>query len=415
MINLLRKITPEFVLKAYHYVIAIVADMVYGHPSGKLIVIGVTGTKGKSTTSNFICEVLNKAGKKCALMTTANFRIGDKEWLNPYKQTMLGRFKTHQFLKRAVEEGCEYAVVETSSEGMVQYRHIGIEYNIGVFTGLSKEHIEAHGSFENYKEAKKVLFKVIEKNKGKIVANGDDEYSKEFLDFNVEEKLTFGLESGDLRGEDIQMNKKGMNFKVSGVDFQVNLLGDFNVLNTMAALATVKLCGVGLEESAKVLKEYYPKIGRMEFINEGQDFTVVVDYAYEPKGYEKVYKLLYGLKGEGRLIGVLGSCGGGRDRDRRPVIGRLASKYLDIGIVTNEDPYDDDPEEIVDQIMAGGDKEKLQKVMDRGDAIKKALELAQAGDMVVITGKGCEQAIAVENRKKIPWDDRKVAREILCE
>jgi UDP-N-acetylmuramoyl-L-alanyl-D-glutamate--2,6-diaminopimelate ligase len=421
MLNYLRKITPKFVLKIYHYGLARLAEIVYGYPSKKMFVIGVTGTKGKTTTSNFICEILNKAGKKCALLTTANLRIGDKEWLNIHKQTMLGRFKTHRFLKEALKEGCKYAVVETSSEGILQYRHIGIDYKLGVFTGLSPEHLEAHGSFENYKNTKKKMFQKVAENLGTVVVNGDNSYGSEFLRLGKDRKITYGVvnKGVDFWGEGLRFERETTKFRYQGIDFVINLLGGFNAVNALGAIAVATDLGVEPQRSAEILKKYAPKIGRMEFIKVGQNFSAIVDYAHEPKGYQEVYSLLRTLKGEARLIGVLGSAGGGRDKSRRGEIGKLAAEYLDLAVVTNEDPYDEDPEVIVNAIVESAKAQgmvlgkNLLKIMDRREAIGKALNEARNKDMVIITGKGAEQYIMLKNGSKLKWDDREVVREIL--
>ncbi|MDD5043100.1 MAG: UDP-N-acetylmuramoyl-L-alanyl-D-glutamate--2,6-diaminopimelate ligase [Patescibacteria group bacterium] len=443
MKEFIKKFIPKFVLAFYYKSLAVMADIFYGHPSGKMVVIGVTGTNGKSTTVNLIGRILEEAGYKVGWTSTANFKIAEKEWLNDTKMTMLGRFKLQKLLKDMVRAGCEYAIVETSSEGIKQFRHFGINYDVAVFTNLTPEHLESHGGFENYKKAKMELFrhtargtikKVYLKNKPvnikkTSVVNIDDEYFLDFLRFETDEAWGYGIEgrgganiSRIVQAEKILLNQGGVSFEVKGTVFNLKLLGEFNIYNSLAAIAVALSQDIDLETCRRALEKIPGLPGRMEFIEEGQPFRVLVDYAPEPASFAKMYEALKssGIKNSARkVIHVLGSCGGGRDRNRRPILGSLAAKEANIVIVTNEDPYDDIPSLIIDEVAEGAIKEgkilakNLFKIEDRGEAIKKAMELAEAGDLVVITGKGAEQAIAVAKGKKIPWDDRIKAREAI--
>lgn len=440
MFRSIRKIVPKPLMKLYHALLAILAALIYLFPSRNIIVIGVTGTNGKTTTTNMIARILEEAGYKVGLMTTANFKIKDREWVNKTKQTMQGRFKLQRFLKKMVKAGCDYAVIETSSEGIAQYRHLGINYDIAVLTNLTPEHIESHGSFKKYKEAKGKLFKKLltanykTQNGNKVdkvsVVNLDSTHAQYFLEFFAEKKYGFGkfvsknvkeiFKSVDdffLFGEE-KLDNCGSKFMYKGIEFRLNILGLFNIYNAAAAAC------VGLSQGIKpeIIKNALQKIenisGRMEIINEGQDFSLIVDYAHEPAALKNVYEALKPLT-TGKIISVLGSCGGGRDKNRRPKLGKLAAKYADIVIVTNEDPYDEEPQGIIDQVAEGAIlqgkilTENLFKINDRREAIKLAIEKSSVGDVVIITGKGSEQCIVVHGGKKIEWDDRKVSRELL--
>ncbi len=420
---LLKKITPKFLIKCYHFTLAKLGAWLYGHPSQKMIVIGVTGTKGKSTVVNLAAKILEGAGYKVGLTSTIGFKIADKEWANDTKQTMQGRFRLQQLLSQMVKAGCRYAVIETSSEGIAQYRQVGIDYDIAVFTNLSPEHIESHGSFENYKLAKAKLFSGLQSSFHKtidsrpvkkiIIANADDKLAEYFLQFPADEKITVSLRpnGGTLCAAQIMVTDHGTNFKVNNESVQLRLLGEFNVVNALLALAVGQSQGIEFSVMKKTLENVRSLPGRMEEIKNNKRFRVFVDYAHEPASLEAVYKTVKSFR-PNKIIAVLGSQGGGRDKAKRPVLGKLAGQYADYVIVTNEDPYDEDPQQIIDEV-AGGSQQAVEKILDRKEAIQRALSLAQAGDIVIITGKGSETVMAVDGGKKIPWDDRAVVRSIL--
>ncbi len=433
-------------MQSYHKFLAWTGAVWYGYPARDLIVIGVTGTVGKTTTGYYIAKILERAGFKVGLTSTSLFKIGEKEWLNSSKQTMLGRFQLQKYLRKMVRQNCQYAIIETSSEGIIQHRARYIDYDVAVFTNLSPEHIEAHGSYENYRRAKGELFASLAKSTPKqannqnrkrpvqktAVVNLDDKEARYFLSFPVDEKITFALKESDLEGI-IKPTARGSNIrKTAGeISFQVDLPSqsgevklrtdaEFNVVNALAAIASAFSQGIKLPVAIAALSQIEKIPGRMEKIDVGQNFAVYVDYAHEPKGLASVYLSLKELKPR-RLIAVLGSAGGGRDKSKRPLMGKIAGESADLVIVTNEDPYDEDPQKIIDQVASGvlstGKKlnENCFVVPDRYEALKKALSEAREGDIVIATGKGSEQFIASKNNKKIPWDEREKVKEILAE
>jgi len=433
--RLLKRLVPRRALSLYHYLLALAAVAWYGWPSEKLIVIGVTGTSGKTTTSYLISQLLELTGHRVGLTSTAVFKVGPHEWLNNRKMTMLGRGETHRLLKQMVQAGCQYAVVETSSEGLVQHRAVGIHYDLAVFTNLTPEHLEAHGGFANYKAAKLRLFQQLAQSQPKqlagqniartIIANADSEHAVDFLTPAVDQKFAFSVQPTatltnptPLRAEQIAISAQGLAFTVNGVLFRAPLLGDFNVTNLLSALVTLHALGVSFDQLAAVTPQLKSCPGRLELINAGQPFTVIVDYAFEPNALKGLYRVVDQFKRPGsKVIQLLGSAGGGRDKKPRPIKGELAAKNADVVIVTNEDPYDEDPQSIIDAVANGAaaagkvDGQNLFRLLDRRAAIAKAVSLARPGDIVLITGKGCEQAIAVANGKLIAWDDRMVVRE----
>ncbi len=429
--EIIKKIIPAPLLRFYHKTLALAANIFYGFPSNKLIVIGVTGTNGKSTTVHLIAKIFEGAGFKVGATSTVGFKVAGEECLNKKKMTMLGRFALQKLLRQMVRVGCKYAVIETSSQGVEQFRHLGVNYDVAVFTNLTPEHIEAHGGFENYKKAKGKFFQhLTAKSKkmidGKIVpkvsvVNIDDEHAKYFREFPADKKYGYGIKNqADVRAENVELRQNGSRFMVGGVEFRINLPGEFNVYNVLAAVAVGVSQELSLENISGALEKVQGVPGRMEFINEGQNFKVLIDYAPEPASMKKLYETVRGsgfVTSGGKIIHVLGSAGGGRDKSRRPILGKIAAENADIMIITNEDPYDEDPMEIINQVAAGavGKQEgtNLFKILDRGEAIAKAIGLAGEGDLVVITGKGSEQAICIADNKKIPWDDREKVREFL--
>lgn len=427
MKSLIKKLIPKFILRGYHFGLAKFGAFWYGYPSRKMVVVGITGTKGKSTTAYFVAKVLENSGFKVGLTTTALFKINEKEWLNKSKMTMLGRFGLQKLLKQMVAAGCKYAVVETSSEGIAQSRHEGIDYDVAVFTNLTPEHLESHGGFENYKKAKGKLFVRLGKSFVKkingyripkiIVANADDEHAPYFLNFPADEKITFGMKNhtADMKAENFVFKAEKSEFEVEDSRVEVNIPGKMNAYNALAALATAKALSIGLKQAKTALSKIVSVPGRMEFVDEGQNFKVIVDYAHEPESFRQIYETVEKMKG-GRIIHVFGSTGGGRDKSRRPLMGKMSGERADAVFITTDDPYDEDPEKIAADVMAGVEAKnrvKVSVVGDRKKAIEKAIETAEKGDIVLITGKGCEQAMVVKGGKKIPWDDRKIAREKL--
>lgn len=428
--RLLKKILPKGFIDAYHLLLARLAQFYYRNPSSKMVVIGVTGTNGKSSTVQFIAQLLTAMGKKVGYTTTAGFNINGQEIENKMKMTMPGRFYLQSLLRDMVDEGCDYVIVETSSQGLVQYRHLGINYDVAVFTNLTPEHIESHGGFENYKAAKGMLFTHLEKGKvkslngerleKKAIINGDDKHADYFagLCSNV---MRFGEdESNDLHWDDYSIENKGCTFNVQGIDFEVPLIGNFQHKNVLASIATLYGLGFSLLEISEVMQYLRPVPGRLQVIDQGQPFTVIVDYAYEPYALQALLDVADSLP-HSRILGVHGSAGGGRDIARRPKIGALVAKREDMSVITNEDPYDEDPVKIINEVAEGAvnagakEGENLFLIEDRGEAIRFVLEQAQEGDVVLITGKGSEPVMAVANEKTIPWSDIKITCDILKE
>jgi len=413
MLNQIKKIAkfiaPSFLIRWHHFSQAFLGAVFYGFPSKKIIVIGVTGTNGKSTVIKMLFEIL-KDKYKVASFSSIESRIGDERWDNNLRMTMPGRFILQRFLRKAVNSNCRYVILEVTSEGIKQYRHKFIDFNIAVFTNLSPEHIESHGSFEKYRLAKTELFKA---TKGVHVLNMDDD-NIQYYNFPTNEKYYYGISRNSEEGKEIRAincvsDEKGSTFKVRGTSFSLSLLGSFNIYNALAAICVGLSQDINLESCSKSLRRIKNISGRMETVI-SEPFTVIVDYAFTPNALDKVYSSVRKNFNPKKLICVLGACGGGRDKWKRPVLGKIAQKYCQEIIVTNEDPYDENLEEIIDQVLEGAGS-NARKIIDRREAIKESLKIAEKGDIVLITGKGSESSICLKDGKRKSWDDRMVVRE----
>lgn len=431
MKSVLRKFIPTWLISAYHYLWAVFAAARFGWPSRKMVIIGVTGTKGKTSVANFIWSCLNSAGLKTGLIGTANIRIGDQESLNKYHMTMPGRLILQGLLARMVASGCRYCVVETTSEGIKQWRHKGINYDTAVFTNLTPEHLEAHGSFEVYKKTKGKLFASLAKSKSKIiggqkikkliVANNDSPHRDYFLSFRADKKITFGFGAGaDYTARDIKADISGVDFEIVGEKYYLNIMGIFNVYNALPAIIIGQEADLSADAIRKGLADLKLIPGRMELVDEGQDFTVIVDYAHEKESMKALLETATAMRPpSSKIIVLLGAEGGGRDKAKRPIMGELAAKMADIVIVSNVDPYDDDPKQILEDIAVAAERfgkvrgQNLFVIEDRRLGIRQALELARSGDIVLITGKGAEQSMIIKGHR-MEWDDREMVREELC-
>lgn len=418
----IRAFLPAPLLSAYHWLTSWLVALYFGLPGRKLVIIGVTGTKGKTTTASMLWYLLEKAGKKTALLTTAFFAIGEETWLNDLKMTMPGRVKLNEFLRRASRANCEYVIIETSSEGLAQWRHLGLFYKFGIFTNLTPEHLEAHGNFIKYRQAKARLFNMVSKNNGVAIINLDDKEADYFIKHSGKKVCGYTFNSSTVNeaskiisAKIINSGRFNVEFTVDNIKVNIPVGGKMNAYNALACITAANSLGVSLTESARLLSSYPGTPGRLEFV-QSSPFAVVVDYAHTAESLEELYKT---LKGSGKLIAVLGSCGGGRDKVKRVPLGRIAGKYADYVIVTNEDPYDESPRTIMETVASGvkasGKKENDSYwiIEDRRKAIIKAIALAKQNDVVAITGKGAEQWMCVSDNKKIPWDDRNIVKEEL--
>lgn len=391
----------------YHYMMAFLGSFIYRNPSRELFVIGVTGTKGKSSTVEFMNGILKAAGYKTAVTSTIHFMIDNKKEPNLYKMSMPGRMFMQRFLRRAVDAGCTHVILEMTSEGARQFRHRFIDMNMLIYTNLAPEHIESHGSFEAYKQAKLSIARALDgskKEKTWIIANKDDEYHGEFLKAGGKEKLTYSL--SELSS---YSSKPSISFIYEGLKIYSPLRGSFNISNMLAAITAAKAMGISPEALQEGLKNVERIPGRVQKVETHKGFDVYVDYAHTPESLESLYKAFSGS----RIIGVLGNTGGGRDKWKREKMAQIADEYCDYIILTNEDPYDEDPQQIVDEMMTAIKGTPARIILDRREAILKAMKVARKGDVVLITGKGTDPYIMGPRGSKIEWSDYGVVREEL--
>lgn len=385
----------HFLQPFYHWILAMLALVYYRFPARGMKLIGVTGTKGKSTATYMIAKILEDQGYNVAMIGSLGYKINKVMVPNVLKMTMPGRFKLQKFLHEARKAKVQYVVIEVTSEGIAQHRLQGITIDCAVFTNLHKEHIESHGSFERYIEAKKKLFK---KTRNIHVVNVENDYSDEFLAIPCKKLVTYGLKKGDLTQDIFQI--------------QLKLSGEFNIYNALAAIGVAHVYGLDFLKAKTTVESIDTIPGRMEYIEHGQPFEVVIDYAHTPESLEGAYQTLKN-KG-GKLICVLGAAGGGRDTWKRPVFGEIAESYCDEIILTNEDPYDEPPQQIIDQIASGiKNLAKTKMILDRGNAIYTAIADARANDTVIVTGKGSETSISMAGGKKVPWSDKDAIAKVL--
>jgi len=400
----------------------IIVPAFFGYPGKMLRLIGITGTNGKTTTSYLIRSILQEAGHKTGLIGTIQILIGDKAL--PVQNTTPNVVDLQRTLAQMAEAGMEYVVMEVSSHALDQGRVAGCEFDAAVFTNLTRDHLDYHKTMERYRDAKAKLFSSLMDGMkpGKTaIVNVDDPAAGVMLEASgPAAHITYGVMNGNarLRAVEVKVHAGGSEFAIQGdfgrIRLQLRITGMFNVYNVLAAAGAALAEEIPVAAIEKALTEFPGVPGRFELIDCGQPFAVVVDYAHTPDGMENILKTAREIT-QRRIITVFG-CGGDRDRTKRPIMGRLAAELSDAVLVTSDNPRSEDPEAIIDEVMAGveetiGDK-PYQRITDRQEAILVAIAMAGPGDTVVIAGKGHED-YQILSTGKIHFDDREVAREAL--
>ncbi len=393
----------------YHFAQSVFATTKYHHPAKKLHVIGVTGTNGKTTTCFMIWQMLRSAGFKVGLMTTVAWGV-DKLEPELGHMTTVDAVTLNKRIAKIKNQGAEFLVLETTSHALAEFRTLGIPFEIAVFTNLTHDHLDYHGTLTNYRNAKGKLFK-----KAKFsILNADDPATKYYQTLS-REYITYGIKTGEYQAKNIEMTVSGVKYSCGDINIKTNIPGEFNIYNSLAAALVGQKLGLTSEQIEKGIASLPAVEGRMNIIDEGQPFTVIVDYAHTPDALEKVFDSISSHKG--RVISVHGGAGR-RDPATRPLRGRILAKYSNIVIITEDDSRDEDPEIIAKGFIDGATKEgkilgkDLIKELDRKKAITLALKSAKKGDLVLILGKGHEKTILRKDGAH-PFEDIKVARSIL--
>ena len=413
---------PQVVVPDTRRALALMSSTLYGHPSRDMAVIGVTGTDGKTTTTTMIHQMLLSAGRQVGSMSTVDIRLGDAVDANDSRQTTLEALEVQEQLARMRDAGLTYAVIETSSHGLALQRVAGVDYDVAVFTNIAHEHLDFHKTIEAYREAKAQLIdltagsarKEIEKT---AVLNRDDPSYAYLVNRPIARRITYGLQlDADLKADRVEVTADGLRVDASTLlgplSLRLKLNGRWNAANALAAAAAGIAVGLTLDEIRQGLESYRGVSGRMERVDLGQPFNVIIDYAHTPQSLEKVLRELRPIT-RGKLIAVFGSAGD-RDREKRPWMGEIAARLSDYAVFTNEDPREEDAMTILNEIAAGAEEvgwtegEQYTRIEDRRQGIAHAVRRAGPGDTVLLAGKGHERSILI-GRGKEPWDERAAA------
>lgn len=421
-----RKVLPKSALvgleKSYRKSRAKIISARFGNPARDLRVIAVTGTNGKTTTVNFLNEILKEAGYRTAMFSTANIEIAGEQTVNDTNSTTATVARLQKFFRDAKKADVEFALIEATSHALDQYKFEGVPIEMAIMTNLTQDHLDYHKTMENYAAAKAKLF---EMNPNLVVLNADDEWFDYFNNFATEsQKITYGEgESADVKIEKIKLYKKGSeaNLRIDNnveLEIATNLPGEFNIYNMTAAAAGAYLLGISLKDIQEGIANLEGVSGRFEYATPGLPFDTIVDYAHTPDALEKLLKSAKEIS-KNRTILVFGACGD-RDREKRPIMGKIAQDLADRIIITDEENYTEDATQIREEIISGISKKNdklpanIQEIPDRKEAIRKALQIAGKGDIVLITGLGHEVYRVIDG-EKTPWNDTQIVREIAQE
>lgn len=416
---------PQLKVKDSRLAMAVLGNLFFGYPSSKLNVIGVTGTNGKTTTTYLIEKIFEDQGKRTGLIGTIQRKVAGQTF--PMSGTTPESLELQRYLHEMNEAGAEYCVMEVSSHALEQGRVKGTKFRTAVFTNLTQDHLDYHNTMEEYRAAKGLLFSRLgntyesaSEERSYAVLNADDPASAYFAKQTAAETIYYGVDrDADVRASDISITARGTSFHVEtfrgNADIQLKMVGKFNVYNALAAISAALLENVPLSDIKASLESIKGVEGRVEAVDEGQDFAVIVDYAHTPDGLENVLNTVNEFV-TGRVICVFG-CGGDRDRTKRPLMGKIAARLSGYCVVTSDNPRTEDPDLILKDIEAGliedgvsGDRYQL--IVDRREAIQKAIEMASQGDVVLIAGKGHETYQLI-GKEVHDFDDRVVAKEAI--
>jgi UDP-N-acetylmuramoyl-L-alanyl-D-glutamate--2,6-diaminopimelate ligase len=420
---------PCAIVPSTRRALALMAAAWHGHPGRQLRVIGVTGTDGKTTTSTIVHAIFEAAGIPTGLLTTVAARIGDREMDTGLHTTTPDPLDFHRYLAQMAAAGMRYAVIETTSHGLDQERTTGAEYDVAVVTNITREHLDYHGTYEAYRDAKAKLFRSLATTYRKpemakvAILNVDDASFQYLRQFPGEVNLTYGVEGpADVRPLDLKVSAEGVRMRITSPAGELAvhspLPGRYNAYNVLAAVAVAVSQGIPAEAIVRGVAAVGGIVGRMERIDEGQDFHAVVDFAHTPNALQRMLELAREAT-RGRVIVTFG-CAGLRDREKRPAMGEIASRLADLVVITSEDPRTEDQQAIMSAVAAGCEKaggregETYWRLADRAEAIRFAVKLARPGDLVVAAGKGHEKSLCI-GTVEYPWSDHEAMRQAIRE
>jgi len=384
----------------------------FGHPSKKIKVIGVTGTNGKTTTATLLYQIATRLGFKAGLISTVENIIGDKKIGATH--TTPDSVSLTRLLSEMVDMGCEYAFMEVSSHALDQNRVWGINFSGGIFSNLTHDHLDYHKTIENYFQAKKKFFKLLSQN-AFALSNTDDEQGASMLLGIKARKFSYGFSGGEnFHGQVKKIDYSGLQLIFNEQEINSQLLGKFNASNLLAVWSVCKLLDFDMQKVKNILKDIKPPRGRFEHFKSQNDVLIIVDYAHTPDALEKVFSAVNEIRQpDGRIISVFG-CGGDRDPIKRPIMGKIGATYSDLAIFTSDNPRSENPAKIIEAMQADLSSELIQKVVaieNRREAIKKAVQEAQTGDIILCAGKGHEDYQEIKGVKH-HFDDMEEFRKL---
>ncbi|MDY6314081.1 MAG: UDP-N-acetylmuramoyl-L-alanyl-D-glutamate--2,6-diaminopimelate ligase [Clostridia bacterium] len=404
---------PTAVVEDTRHTLSYIADVFYGHPSGKFRLVGVTGTNGKTTTTFLVKSILEKAGHKVGLIGTNKNMIGEKEL--PSERTTPESLELTELFAEMAKEGADFVVMEVSSHSLSLSRVEFCEFDVGAFTNLTQDHLDFHKTMENYLAAKKKLFDMCKTG----VINADDESGRKILADCSCVSVSYGIDSAaDIVASNIDYGAHGVDFDCDALGvamrIHINTPGRFSVYNALAAVGICTALGISAENISAGLKSVPGVCGRAEIVPTGRDYTVMIDYAHTPDGIENILKSIRGFA-KGRIV-ILFGCGGDRDRTKRPKMGRIAGELADFCVVTSDNPRTEEPGEIIKEIIPGVEETgcPYTVIENRKEAIRYALDNAETGDVILLAGKGHE-TYQILKSGKIHFDEREIVHEILGE
>lgn len=405
-------LSRQIIVKDTREALALLSSNWFSNPEKSFKLVGVTGTNGKTTIATTLKRILDKRGVKAGLIGTCGVEIGSRTLHG--ERTTPEAFELFEIFRAMADENCQYVVMEVSSQGLEQKRVAGVEYEVGIFTNLTQDHLDVHGTMENYYQAKKTLFDICKTG----IINIDDSYGKRLSEEIPCKTLTFSdRQNADFSACDIKLSASGCDYTLKNCgeafDVRFGMPGEFNVSNSVAVLACCKALGIPLAEAVKTLETAGGVCGRAEVISEGTDFTVIRDYAHTPDAIEKILKAIRAVS-TGRVVCLFG-CGGNRDAKKRPLMAKAAAENSDFCVVTSDNPRNEEPEDIIKDILVGmeGQTTPYVTITDRKEAIEWAIRNAQKGDMIAVVGKGHEDYQILKGGVKIHFDEKEVVSEIL--